>query len=187
MQRPSLAVLPRGITSMPPMPALVVPSWRWAFAALGIALIAQATVLHGMQFRGGSVSLVFLVVLWFAAAGGPARGAFFGLIAGACSDALAGGTGAAWTVSTPVAAALAARVVGLSGWDHPLFLGLIAAFAALARTVAFWLVLRAEGGPMNIGAPEAHAALWSAALDGVVAAVALLAFHQLRPPHVDRR
>jgi rod shape-determining protein MreD len=188
MQRASAAALQRtAAAAMPPMPALAHTSWRWGFAALALALIAQATVLHGLHVRGGTISFVFLVVLWFATGAGTARGAFFGLIAGTLEDAISGGTGAAWTLATPLAAAFAARLVGATGWDHPLFLGLVTAFAALLRSLIFWLVLRAEHPLVVLDAPTLHAALWSAALDAVVVVAATAVFRRLRPLRVNRR
>jgi rod shape-determining protein MreD len=179
LQRPNAA-------AMPPLPALALPSWRRAFLALAVALLAQTTVLHDVHVRGGTISFVLLVVLWFAASAGAARGAFFGLIAGACEDAISGGTGAAWTVATPLAAALAARAVRAIGWDHPLFLGAVTAFAAFARTIVFWLVLQAERTTPNLDTPAVHAALWSAALDAAVAIVLTATLRGLRPPRVER-
>jgi rod shape-determining protein MreD len=172
---------------MPPAPALTLPSWRRAFLTLAVALIAQTTVLHSVGARGGTISFVFLVVLWFATAAGTAKGALFGLIAGACEDALAGATGAAWTVATPLSAALAARIVRGTGWDHPLFLGLVTGCAAISRSLLAWFVLRLEHLVATPGEAAMHAALWSATLDALVAGVATTAFRSLRPLRVDRR
>jgi rod shape-determining protein MreD len=186
--RPEIAALLRrpNAEAMPPLPELAIPSWWRAFAALAIALVAQATVLHGLQVRGGSISFTLLVVLWFAASAGTARGAFFGLIAGACEDAVAGGSGIAWTIATPLCAAVAARIVRGIGWDHPLFLGAVAGLAALLRMVTFWLVLRAQHLNPDLGAPAVHAALWSAAFDALAVLAATALFRDLRPRRVER-
>ena len=77
---------------------------------------------------------------------------------------------------------IAARIVGATGWDHPLFLGLVTMLAACVRSVAFWLVLRAEHPIVALGSPAAHAALWSAALDALVVVAATAALRNLRPP-----
>jgi rod shape-determining protein MreD len=171
---------------MPPMPALDVPPWGAAFAALAVALIAQSTVLHALRFRGGTLSFVLLIVVWFAVRAGTARGAFFGLIAGACEDALAGITGAAWTIATPLAAVLAARTVRGIGSANPLLFAAVVALTSLFRTFACWFVVRAEGLPLGLDLADVHAALWSAALNAIVATVALLAVPALRPLRVDR-
>jgi len=188
MQRLSLATLQRtGAQAMPPMPALAHTSWRWGFAALIVALLAQTTVLHGFTVRGGTISFAFLVVLWFATGAGTARGAFFGLIAGALEDAVSGASGVAWTFATPIAAAAAARIVTATGWDHPLFLGLVAAVAVALRSIVFWLVLRAEQPLVALDSHAVHAALWSVALDALAVVLATSAFRRLRPQRVNRR
>jgi rod shape-determining protein MreD len=177
----------RESTTMPPAPALALPSWWRAFGALAAALIAQATLLAGLHVRGGSISLALLVVLWYAVRAGTARGAFFGLVAGACEDAVAGGTGIAWTVATPLAAMLAARVVRGLRSDNPLFLAGVAGACAFVRILAFWLMLRAQHLMPVLDAPALHAALWSAVSDGTLALAVLLAFKNLRPLHVGDR
>jgi rod shape-determining protein MreD len=171
---------------MPPMPALDAPPWGAAFAALAAALLAQTTVLHAFRFRGGGLSLVLLIVVWFAARGGTARGAFFGLIAGACEDALAGVTGAAWTIATPLAAVLAARVVRGIGSANPLLFAAVVALASFFRVLVFWFVVRAEGARLNLASVDLHATLWSSVIDALIAAAVLLAVPSLRPLRVDR-
>lgn len=167
------------------MPALDAPPWGAAFAALAVSLLAQTTLLHAVRFRGGSVSFVLLVVVWFAARSGALRGAFFGLIAGACEDALSGITGAAWTVATPLAAAFAGRTMRAAGSDNPLVFAAVGALASLVRIVACWFVLRAEGSPLGLHSPGIHAALWSSVLDAAVAAAVLTLVPRLRPLRVD--
>jgi rod shape-determining protein MreD len=173
--------------AMPEMPALAHTSWRWGLGALLVALLAQTTLLHGLQVRGGTISFAFLVVLWFAASAGTARGALFGLIAGALEDAFSGGAGAAWTFATPLAAIVAARSVRTTGWDHPLFLGFVTVVAACLRSFVFWFVTRAEHPLVPLDATTVHAALWSAALDALVVVIATAALPRLRPLRVDRR
>lgn len=170
---------------MPPMPALDAPPWRWSFVALAIALLAQATVMARVHVRGGSLSLVLLVTVWFATRAGVARGALFALIAGACEDAVAGNTGAAWTVATPVAAVLAGRIVRALGSDNPVMFGAVVGLAALVRIVVFRLVLQAQQMAAGFDAGSLHAALWSAAFDAVLAALVLLAAPRLRPLRVN--
>jgi rod shape-determining protein MreD len=172
---------------MPPMEALDTPPWGAAIAALAVALLAQTTILHGLRFRGGGVSWVLLIVVWFAARAGPARGAFLGLCAGACEDALGGATGAAWTIATPLVAAAAGGALRLIGSANPLWFALIAGAAALARALLARGILQAQGSPAIVDAATLHALLWSALFDALVAAAALVAFPKLRPFRVDRR
>ena len=172
---------------MPPMPALDAPPWRWSFLALAVALLAQATVLNRLHLRDGALSLVLLVTVWFAARAGVWRGALFALIAGACEDAVAGNTGAAWTFATPLAAALGGRIVRALDSDNPLLFGAVVAVAALVRLLAFRLIEQAQQPGVGFDGADVHAALWSAALDAVVAVIVLAAVPRLRPLRVDLR
>ncbi len=172
---------------MPPMPALDAPPWAWSFVALAVALLAQTTVLSRLHFRGGSASFVLLVTVWFAARAGIARGALFALIAGACEDAVAGNTGAAWTVATPVAAAIAGRAIRAVGSDNPVLVGAVVAVAALIRVIVFRLVLQVQGMVPGFDPVSLHAALWSAAIDAALAALVLIFLPALRPLHVEHR
>src|SRR5947209_4525696 len=83
----------------------VGPSWHIAAIYLGLALLAQSTIVHYVSIRGVVPSLVLVVVVWYAIRADARRAAIFGLIAGACEDALGGSTGAAWTISTTLTAA----------------------------------------------------------------------------------
>ncbi|MBV9102716.1 MAG: hypothetical protein JO060_03945, partial [Candidatus Eremiobacteraeota bacterium] len=167
---------------------VAVPPWWRTFAIFAIALFFQATVLHDVQVRGVTVSFAFLVVLWYAVSAGGLRAAFFGLVAGACEDGFSGASGAAWTIATPLAAALAGELVSATGWDHPAFLGLVAFVASFVRTVAFWIVLRAFGASGNTApTPDLRMALLSAAAMGAVALVVMAFFSRLRPLRVGPR
>jgi rod shape-determining protein MreD len=172
---------------MPPMAALDAPPWRWSFGALALALLAQATVLNLLHVHGGALSVVLLVTVWFAARAGVWRGALFALIAGACEDAVAGNTGAGWTFATPIAAVLGGRIVRAVDSDNPLLFGAVVALAALVRLLAFRLILQAQDPGAGFDGAGLHAALWSAALDGVVASIVLIVVPRLRPLRVDLR
>jgi len=175
----------RAAMTMPPVAALAVPPWPIAYGALAVALLLQTTVLHALHLRGGALSAVFLVVLWYAGSAPAGSGAFFALVAGACEDALSGVTGAAWTIATPIATLLAARVVHQTPWRNPLFLGALTGLAALVRSIMFWIVMAIERRAQQVGSAEMHTAVWSAALDALVAAAAVTAFRALRPPDVE--
>ena len=149
------------------------PPWPYVAAALGGALVLQATLAPFLAFRGATVSFVLLVVAWYGVRTGSLLGLTLGLIAGACEDALAGTTGVAWTFSTALAGLLAGRIARTWLADLPLALVPGAAALTLVRYAAFAIVLQIEG--RNLGAPEAHlhVVLWQAALDAAVAFVAL--------------
>jgi len=167
------------------MPALDAPPWGWAFLALAVALLAQATLLHALRLRGGHLGLVVLVAVWFATRAGVARGLLFALIAGACEDAVAGNSGAAWTFATPLAVAAGGGALRLLGSANPLVFAAFAGATAILRLVLFRLIAQLQGGSAGFDASALHAALWSALLDAALAAIVLLALPRLRPLRVD--
>jgi len=168
----------------PGAPAYVLePPGGWTVAgALTLALALQTTLAPLLAVRGGTVSLVLLVVAWYAVRTGTLRGFAFGLLAGACEDALAGTTGVAWTFATAVAGALAGRLARTWLSDAKLVLVLGAAALTLVRFAFFALILQAEGRPLALPLVHFHAVLWQALLDAAGAFVALW----LRPELVSR-
>ena len=98
----------------PSAPAFVPepPVWWHVALALVAALAVQSTLAPFFTFRGASVSFVLLVVAWYAVRTGTLRGLTFGLMAGACEDALAGTTGAAWTFATAFVGLAFGRIAG---------------------------------------------------------------------------
>jgi rod shape-determining protein MreD len=149
------------------------PPWLQAGAALTLALAVQSTLAPYLAWRGATPSLVLLVVAWYGVRTGGLRGFTFGLLAGACEDALAGSTGVAWTFSTALAGLLAGRVART--WLADLQVVLVPGIAALTlfRYAAFVIALQMEG--RTLGLPEAHlhVVLWQAALDAGVALILL--------------
>lgn len=168
----------------PGAPAYVLepPGGRTVAGALTLALALQTTLAPLLAVRGGTVSLVLLVVAWYAVRTGTLRGFAFGLLAGACEDALAGTTGVAWTFATAVAGALAGRLARTWLSDAKLVLVLGAAALTLVRFAFFALILQAEGRPLALPLVHFHAVLWQALLDAAGAFVALW----LRPELVSR-
>ena len=133
--------------------------------------LAQATVVHFLAPRGAVPSLILIVVALFASRSS-ARGAIlFGAAAGVLDDALAGNTGAAWTIATTVAA------LAMCGSARVLFVDSTAVFAAMVFAAAllrdgiFWSVMSLQGYPPGLGVHDTKLALASAAY---TAAVALL-------------
>ncbi|MBC5798452.1 MAG: hypothetical protein GIX03_14150 [Candidatus Eremiobacteraeota bacterium] len=165
-------------------PAYVIePPSGWVVAgALALALALQTALAPFLAVRGGTVSFVLLVVAWFGVRTGSVRGLAFGLLAGACEDALAGTTGVAWTFATGVAGALAGRLAGTWLSDTKLILVPGAAVLTIVRFALFTVILQGEGRPLTLPVDHVVALAWQALLD---AAVALLLLW-LRPQLVTR-
>jgi len=149
------------------------PVFLHVAVALFVALLVQATSAPFLAVRGSTVSFVTLLVAWYGVRTGVARGLAFGLFAGACEDALGGGTGAAWTIATGVAGALCGRLARTWLADIKLLLVPGAALVTLVRYAMFGVVMQVEGHPLALPAVHVHTALGQAALDAVVAFLVL--------------
>jgi len=150
------------------------PSWHRAALYLGIALLAQVSVLHFLPLRSAKVSPVLVVVVWYAIAADARRAALLGLIAGFCEEMLSAGTGGAWTISTTLTAILAGVLSrGFFADSMPLVAGIVV-FASLLRMFVFWLVMEAEGYPTGMGCLHFHAALWQAAINAAAILIVML-------------
>ncbi|HEY8314040.1 MAG TPA: rod shape-determining protein MreD [Candidatus Baltobacteraceae bacterium] len=142
---------------------------------LALALLAQVELLHFARFRGAEVSLVLVVVVWYAIRVDARRAAVYGLIAGLCEDVLATQTGAAWTISTTITAILAGMLSrGFFADSTPLVAG-ITFIATLIRSLFFWIVMAIEGYPAGYAAIHFHQALWQALLNAALVVVLTLA------------
>lgn len=170
------------------------PLWWHAALALAAALLAQGSFGPFLAFRGGVAPLVLLVVGWYALRAGALRGLVFGLIAGACEDAFAGTTGAAWTFATAAAGLCAGRFAQTWAADMPAALCAGAAFFTVGRYVMFAVIMQLERHPIAMPVGAAHAALWQGAEAALLAALLL----RVRPdlargtplpqgPHAHRR
>jgi rod shape-determining protein MreD len=152
----------------------VGPSWYVAAAWLASALAAQATVVHYFAIRNVVPSFVLVVVVWYAVRVDTRRAALYGLVAGLCEDALAAQTGAAWTISTSVAAVAASLLSRNFFADSiPLVTG-ITIIATLMRALLFWIVMALFGYPAGLGAMHLHHALIQSVLNVVVIVAAML-------------
>ena len=149
------------------------PLWWHVALALVVSLVVQASFAPFLAFHGATISFVLLVVAWYGVRSGVARGFALGLLAGACEDALGGGTGVAWTFATGIAGACAGRVART--WLADTKLALVPGIAVLtfARFVLFAIGMKLQGRPLDLIALHAHAALWQSALDAGVAYVLL--------------
>jgi rod shape-determining protein MreD len=163
------------------------PLWWHVALALIVALGLQSTLAPFVAVRGAVVSLVLLVVAWYAVRTGSLRGFAFGMVAGACEDALAGSTGVAWTFATALAGALAGRLARTWLADTKLALVPGAAAVTLVRYGAFALIMQAQGRAAAMPLTQLHAALWQCLLDAAVALAALWVFPQLGGSGAHRR
>ena len=153
------------------------PHWRHAATWLAVTLVLQSTLAPSIAVRGATASFVLLVVAWYGVRSGSLLGLTFGLIAGACEDALAGSTGVAWTFSTAIAGFAAGRIARTWLADLPLALALGASALTLARYAAFVIIMQIEGRELGLPLLHLHAVLWQASLDGAIAFIVL----RLRP------
>jgi len=163
-------------------PAYVAPPPQPLVAAiaLAVALALGASAAPLLRFHGGTVSPVLLVAIWYAMRAGTLRGATFGLIAGACEDALTGTSGIAWTFATAVAGALAGRVTGT--WFADLRSAVVPAVGVLAlvRVAVAVVIMAAQGHRLALPGRTLHGILYGAALDAGVALLVLVAFPAMR-------
>ncbi len=166
---------PEGAPAYAPDP----PAWPLVALALLGALIVQSTLEPLVPIRGTLVSWVLLLVLWYAIRTGSGGGFVLGLIAGACEDALAGNTGAAWTFSTALVGAGVGRLARTWLADTKVALVPGVALATLLRYALFSAIMTAQGRMLPLGLAHFHAALWQALLDALAALLLLAAFPQL--------
>jgi rod shape-determining protein MreD len=166
---------PEGAPAYAPDP----PAWPLVALVLAGSLLVQSTLEPLLPIRGSIVSWVLLLVLWYAIRTGTGGGFVLGLIAGACEDALAGNTGAAWTFSTALVGAAAGRLARTWLADTKVALVPGVALATLVRFALFSASMAAEGRMLTLAQAHFHAALWQALLNALVALALLAAFPQL--------
>jgi len=149
-------------------PALV-PTSAW----VALAVFAQTTLAPLITFRGAVPSFVTIAVVLYSISVGARRGAFLGIIAGVLEDVFAG-TGGAWTIATTTVALLVGLIArGFFSDGFPV-LGALVAISVLARDALFWLVMRLQGYPSGLGIAHLHAALWQAAITGILTIIYLI-------------
>ncbi len=150
-------------------------------------MIAQSLLARYLPIRGATFGLIATLIAWYAMRSGPTSGAFFGLIAGACEDALAGGTGAAWTFSSAAIGVLGGRLGSTLLVDSLwLWVPTIAALG-IVRYAVFLLVMEIEGRTPHLVTLHLHQILLQALLDAALAFVALQRFPRLRIERVVDR
>jgi rod shape-determining protein MreD len=135
----------------------------------------QTTLVHFIAFRGAVPSLVFLVVATYALRAGTPGAVLIGAAGGLLDDALAGNTGAAWTIATTVAAFFTSSAARVVFTDSPSIFAVVLIAAALLREGVFWATLSLEGFPVALGAHFTKIALASALYTGVIALIVIWA------------
>jgi rod shape-determining protein MreD len=158
---------------------LIAPAWPLAALFLIAGLLLQIEVLPFLQLRGAELSIVLVVVVWYALHSDLRRAALFGLIAGLCEDALSAQTGAAWTISTTLTAA---AVSLLSRWffaDSIPAAAAVTVVATLLRRMLFWVTMALFGYPPGYARLHLHQALWEALLNACFIAAAMLVARHL--------
>jgi rod shape-determining protein MreD len=125
--------------------------WRAAAIWLFVAGFLQATVVHYVAFRGAVPSLIFLVVATYALRSGTAGAILLGAAGGLLDDALAGSSGAAWTISTTVSALAISIAARLLFAESPSIFAIVVVVASLLREGLYWAVISLQGLPVGLG------------------------------------
>lgn len=163
------------------------PAWWLVALVLTLALGIQVSFAPFIAIHGAVPSLVTLVVGWYALRTGVVRGLAFGLFAGACEDALGGGTGVAWTFATGLAGAAVGRLARTWLADTKVVLVPAAALVTFARFAIFALAMALGGRPLALGTAAVHVALWQSALDALLAYVLLVTLPAIEGRLANRR
>lgn len=169
--------------SSAPLGAVVFPvDWRLAAVWLLVAALAQATLVHFFAIRGAVPSLVLLAVATYATRAPLAPAILFGAAGGFLDDALAGNTGAAWTIATTLVAggiSLSSRVLFT---DSLTIFSALVLVATLVREAAYFAALSFEGNPAGLGTHYVKLAVASAVYTALLTLVAGWARWRFRPP-----
>ncbi|MGH7714372.1 MAG: hypothetical protein ACREML_00085, partial [Vulcanimicrobiaceae bacterium] len=96
--------------------------------------------MHFIAIRSAVPSLIFLVVATYALRAGTAGAILLGAAGGLIDDALAGNTGAAWTIATTIAALAISGAARLTFADSPSIFAALLVAAALLREGLYWAV-----------------------------------------------
>jgi hypothetical protein len=163
------------------------PLWWQVALALTAALVVQTSIAPHFTIRGAAPSLVVLLVAWYGTRTGTLGGLAFGLIAGACEDALAGSSGVAWTFATALAGAVSGRLCRTGLAETKLALVPGAGIITFVRYGAFCLLMQLQGRPLALPLVHFHIALWQSAFDVAIAFVVLRLFPRLGGSDAHRR
>ncbi|HXW77628.1 MAG TPA: hypothetical protein VEJ20_09470 [Candidatus Eremiobacteraceae bacterium] len=138
-----------------------------------LAVIAQATLLHFVSFRGAHVSLVTVLLVWTGLRCGVVTGGWLGLACGLLEDAL-GGTGGNVLSATLVGFGSGLLANRFFSDSLPVFLAAVAGATAI-RAACDYAIFEWVYGERGLFRTATHAFVWTALMNCAVAAVALLA------------
>lgn len=166
----------------------VGPEWWVPVLYLLVALLVQTEIVHLFTVRGAELSVVLVVVVWYAVRAGILRAVLFGLIAGACEDALGAQTGASWMIATTGAALFASL---LSRWffaDSIPACAAVVFVATLLQRLLFWTSMAVWlAYPPGYARIHFHQALWEALLNAAFVIVAMTAARHVEARNQERR
>jgi rod shape-determining protein MreD len=166
--------------------AVSAPSIAFAIAALLAAAVLQATLLHIIAIRNAAPSFVLIVVVLYAMRVGTKRGLLIGALGGLFEDALTGGTGGSWTVSTAMVALVAGGMSRFFFSDAPQALIIAVALGSLLRSAFFWTIMGLGGYPSGLGTTHLHGAILEALYTTLVATPVILFLGRSRERPVRR-
>jgi rod shape-determining protein MreD len=153
---------------------ITAPPWYISAGWLVLALVVQVSFMRHVAIRGVEPSLVLVAVVWYAIRVEPWRAAIYGLLAGVAEDALAYGTGGAWTISTTGIALLVSFLSRGFFADSLPLVATITFFATLVRQLIFWVTMAFEGYPPGLGMMHFHEALLQGVFNAAVMMVVML-------------
>lgn len=166
--------------------AVSAPSIVIAILWLFLAAVAQSTVLHAFAIRNAVPSFVLIVVVLYALRVGILRGLLIGTIGGLFEDALSGGTGGAWTISTALLALVAGWTSRFFFSDAPPALIIAVALGSLLRSAFFWSIMSFGGYPPGLGGTHLHLAIVQAIYAAIAATPIVLLLERGRERPVKR-
>jgi rod shape-determining protein MreD len=161
------------------IPRVTAPAWYISAGWLALALVAQVSVLHRIAIRNVEPSLVLVAVVWYAIRVEPWRAAAYGALAGVAEDALAYGTGGAWTISTTAVAILASLISRGFFADSLPLVATITFCATLVRQLFFWITMAFEGYPSGLGMMHFHEALLESVFNAAMMMAVMLVNRRL--------
>lgn len=133
-----------------------------------VALLAQTTFLHRIQWHNGVVSMVVIALVFATRACSQRNALLLGAFCGFVEDALCG-SGFAWTISTAAVAFAVNRLAKVVEIERYVFVVAVIAIATFVRDLLFWSVTLITGAPLAFLAHDLHMSLWNTALTTIAA------------------
>lgn len=166
--------------------AVSAPSIAFAIGWLALAAVLQSTLLHAFAIRNAIPSLTIIVVILYALRVGTKRGLLIGAIGGLFEDALSGGTGGSWTISTALVAIVSGAMSRFFFSDSVPALIIAVALGSLLRNAFFWAIMSLGGYPSGLAATHLHTAILQALYTTIVATPIILYLDRSKERPVKR-